>query len=577
MSENNKPDVGFVWRITDDVLRNTFKKNEIGDVLLPFVALRRIDCVLKPVNEKVRETYKQFVDKLTPERLEPVLLAATDGKKFYNISKYTFDTLLDDARNIAINFNTYINGFNNEIKDILGNFQFQTTVARLNRNGLLYSLIQELDELDLSPENVDNHDMGYVFEELIRISNEQSNETAGEHFTPRDVIRLMSAILFTPDRDVLRQPGTIRSIYDSTCGTGGMLYVGSNYIKNVICKGIEPGPTIITYGQELNEQTFAVAKMEALITGQEADNIRLGNTLTNDRFPDKHFDYLMNNPPYGITWKNEQRSVLDESMDPDGRFSAGTPRVSDGQLLFIEHLISKMEPKGSRVGVVTNGSPLFSGGAGSGESSIRQWILESDLLECILALPTELFYNTGIATYIWFITNRKSDERKGKVQLIDATSFCRPAKKSLGNKRNDITEEDIKKVLKLYLDFRETEHSKILPNKYFGALQLTIEQPMRDENGKVIMQGEHPKPDSKKRDTEMVPLTKDPYKYFREEVLPHIDSESWIDIGKTRINYEINFSRFFYKYQAPEPSSQIAERIKQREETIEKTMKTLFD
>lgn len=577
MPQDRRPDVGFVWRITDDVLRNTFKKNEIGDVILPFVVLRRIDCVLEPVNDAVRAAYHEYKDKLTPERLEPVLLSVTKGRKFYNVSNYTFATLLDDPRNIAINFNNYLNGFNKEIKDILGNFQFGGTVARLNRNGLLYALIQELDRLDLSPEAVDNHDMGYIFEELIRISNEQSNETAGEHFTPRDVIRLMSVILFTPDRDVLRNPNTIRTICDPTCGTGGMLYVGRNYILNDICADLEKKPTINTFGQELNEQTFAIAKSEALITGQDAGNIRLGNTLTNDQFKGKHFYYLMANPPYGITWKNEQHFVLDESMDPDGRFSAGTPRVSDGQLLFLEHMISKMEPSGSRIGVVTNGSPLFSGGAGSGESSIRKWIIENDWLDCIVALPTDLFYNTGIATYIWFLTNNKSEERKGKVQLINATSFCKPSKKSLGNKRNDITEDDIQCVLKLYLDFKETKHSKIFPNKHFGALQLTIEQPLRDESGKPVLQGKHLKPDPQKRDTEMVPLEKDAFAYFHDEVLPHIDPESWIDLGKTRINYEINFSRYFYEYQAPEASANIVARIRRREETIEKTMKLFLN
>lgn len=577
MSQDNRPDVGFVWRITDDVLRNTFKKNEIGDVILPFVVLRRIDCILKPVNERVRKAYKEFANKLTPEKLEPVLQHEAGGKKFYNVCNYSFETLLDDARNISTNFVNYLNGFNAEVNGILGNFQFGNTVTRLNRNGLLYALIQELDRLDLSPEKVDNHDMGYIFEELIRISNEQSNETAGEHFTPRDVIRLMSAILFVLDADVLRKPGVIRTICDPTCGTGGMLYVGSNYIKNVICKGCEPGPTIITYGQELNEQTFAIAKSEALITGQETSNIRLGNTLTDDKFPGMRFHYMMANPPYGITWKNEQHSVLDESMDPDGRFSAGTPRVSDGQLLFIEHMISKMEPTGSRIGVVTNGSPLFSGGAGSGESSIRKWIIENDWLDCIVALPTDLFYNTGIATYIWFITNNKSEQRRGKVQLIDASSFCRPSKKSLGNKRNDITDEDIDKVQQIYLDYRESEYCKIFPNKHFGALQITIEQPLRDADGNTIPQGKGLKPDPQKRDTELVPLGRDAIEYFRNEVLPHIDPESWIDLGKTRINYEINFSRYFYKYKTPESSADIAARIRKREQAIEKAMKIFME
>jgi len=573
--QNKRPDVSFVWRITDDVLRDTFKKNEIGSVMLPFVVLRRLDCILAPVNERVRAAFVQFKDKMNEDRLDPILRKASGGLKFYNTSPFTLSSLLDDARNLSINFQGYMLGFNSEVQDIFACFQFSTTVARINRGGLLFPLIQEICEQDFSPEKVDNHDMGYIFEEIIRIANEQSNETAGEHFTPRDVIRLMSAILFTPDKDILSRSGIIRTIYDPTCGTGGMLYVGRSFIQDTLCQG-ESKATIRTYGQELNEQTYAIAKSEALITGEDAGNIRLGNTFTADQFKDARFHYIMANPPYGVTWKKEQAFILNEALNPNGRFAVGTPRVSDGQLLFIQHMISKMERSGSRVGVVTNGSPLFSGGAGSGESSIRRWIIENDWLECIVALPKDLFYNTGISTYLWFLTNQKEERRRGHVQLIDATTFCVPASKSLGNKRNDIRPEDIERILDLYQRFEEGEHCRIFPNRYFGSYQVVVEQPLRDAEGHVQKTKRGLTPDPAKRDTETIPLDVDVPEYFTREVLPHIDPESWMDLGKTRMNYEINFTRYFYKYQAPEPSDAIAQRIRKSEEQVRRMMNELF-
>ena len=576
MENNKKPDVSFVWKITDDVLRDTFKKNEIGDVILPFVVIRRIDCILKPYNETVRKNYDQFKDKIADQNLEKVLFKAAGGKKFYNTSRHTLVTLLDDARNCEINFKNYLNGFNKEVRDILTNFQFDKVIAKLIRNGLLYQMIQEICELDFSPEKIDNHDMGYIFEELIRISNENSNETAGEHFTPRDVIRLMSAIMFTPDKDVLNKNGIIRTIYDPACGTGGMVNVGKNYILENICSEGNT-PTIRTYGQELNEQSYAIAKSEALITGENADNIKLGNSFTQDQFKSSRFHYIMANPPYGVTWKKDQEFILNESLNPDGRFYAGTPRVSDGQLLFIQHMISKMEPDGARVGVVTNGSPLFSGGAGSGESNIRKWIIENDCLECIVALPKDLFYNTGIYTYIWFITNKKSAERKGKVQLINAVDFCAPASKSLGNKRNDIRPEDIEKILNLYLGFRETDNSKIFDNQDFGRLTIVIEQPKRDENGDLIIKRGQILSDPAKRDVESLPLSVNYEVFFQEEVLPYIDKDSWIDFTKTRINYEINFTKYFYQRTSYQSTANLKEVIVGRNKTIQSIMNALFE
>ena len=575
-SNIHRPDVGFVWNITDVVLRDTFKKSEIGEVILPFVVLRRMDCILEPYNKNVREQYEKFKDKIALEKLDPLLRKTAGGLKFYNTSRHTLLSLLDDAKNISVNFTNYMAGFNSEVRTIFECFQFEKVVARLNRNNLLYRMIQEIIQLDFSLETVDNHDMGYVFEELIRIANDQSNEQAGEHFTPRDVIRLMSAILFTPDREALRQPGIIRSIYDPTCGTGGMVNVGKRYILEEICGDLEQKPVITTYGQELNEQSYAIAKSEALVSGENADNIKLGNSFTQDRFPSNRFNYIMANPPYGVTWKKDQDFIIGESLNPDGRFYAGTPRTSDGQLLFIQHMLSKMKPEGSRVGVVTNGSPLFSGGAGSGESNIRKWMIENDWLECIIALPKDLFYNTGIATYLWFFTNSKSAQRRGKVQLINAVDFCKPSAKSLGNKRNDILPGHVEEILKLYMDFEESEFSKIFQNKDFGQYELTIEQPLRDEKGELLMKRGQKQSDANKRDTEKISLDTDWKRYFQEEVLPHIDPESWVDIAKTRKLYEINFTKYFYKFTEQEASSEIAKRIQEREAKVAGMIAAIF-
>lgn len=572
--DNNikRPDIGFVWRITDDVLRDTFKKNEIGEVMLPFVVIRRIDCILAPVNAKVQAAYANFKDKVAADKLDPILRKAAGNLKFYNTSRHTLLSLVDDAKNIAINFDNYLNGFSPEVTEILRNFQFDKVVARLKRNALLYQMVQAVAALDFSPEKYDNHDMGYIFEELIRISNEQSNETAGEHFTPRDVIRLMSAILFTPDKKDLNRRGIIRTIFDPTCGTGGMVNLGKQFIRDM-CEA-DSQPVIQTFGQELNEQSYAIAKSEALITGEDARNIRLGNSLSNDQFTTNRFHYIMANPPYGVTWKKDQAFVLNESLNPNGRFSAGTPRISDGQLLFLQHMISKMEPDGARIGVVTNGSPLFSGGAGSGESNIRKWIIENDWLEAIVALPTDLFYNVGIQTYLWFLTNKKSKERKGKVQLIDASGIFHQAKKSLGNKRKDITEADVEQILKLYLDFQENDFCQIYPNNFFCSYQLTICQPKRDANGKVIEK--KGKKEVDKKDTETIAIGTDWKEHFAKEVLPHIDPESWVDIAQTRVSYEINFSRYFYKHEALRSSEEIASDIRTSEKNIQSLLTQLF-
>jgi type I restriction enzyme M protein len=508
---------------------------------------------------------------VSEDKLNPILRKAAGGLQFYNTSKHTLETLKENPRTVEIDFNNYINGFNQEVRDIIENFQFDKIIARLVKNKLLYQMIDAICQVDLHTDKVDNHDMGYVFEELIRISNEQSNETAGEHFTPRDVIELMIKVVFSTEKESLSQPGIIRTIYDPAMGTGGMVNLAKNYVHDELLSESNTKPELKTYGQEINEQSYAIAKSEALITGENADNIRHGNTFTEDRFQDKHFHYMLANPPYGVTWNKDADYIRNESANPAGRFYAGLPATSDGQLLFLQHMISKMERDGSKIAVVTNGSPLFTGGAGSGESDIRKWIISNDWLEGIIALPKDLFYNTGINTYIWFLNNNKPKHRRGKVQLINANvmedkaagveGFCRPEKRSLGNKRNKIESFHIDNLVKLYNQFEEGKHCKIFNNDDFGYYQITVEQPEYDEKGNPIFDKKgNLKPDSKKRDKENIQLSEDIELYFQNEVMPHVPN-AWIDFDKTRIGYEINFTKYFYEYKGLRPSIEIKAEI----------------
>jgi type I restriction enzyme M protein len=568
---NNKVDVKFIFDITDKVLWNTFRKNEIGDVLLPFVVIRRLDCILEPVNEKVRKAFTDFKDRVNEDKLDPILRKAAGGLQFYNTSKNTLEGLKENPRTIEIDFNNYLNGFNREVRDIIDNFQFEKVIARLIKNKLLYQMIDAICKVDLKPETVDNHSMGYIFEELIRISNEQSNETAGEHFTPRDVIDLMVRVVFSTEKETLSQSGIIRTIYDPAMGTGGMINLAKNYVLDNLCSDSDNKPTIRTYGQEINEQSYAIAKSEALITGENVDNIRHGNSFTQDRFTDKHFHYQFANPPYGVTWAKDAAFIQNESANPSGRFYAGLPRSSDGQLLFVQHMISKMEREGGKIAVVTNGSPLFTGDAGSGESEIRKWIIKNDWLDCIIALPKDLFYNTGINTYIWFLDNNKPKQRRGKVQLINANvpddknngieGFCRPEKRSLGNKRNKIEDFHIDKLVDIYTAYQKGPYCKIYSNDHFGYYSVTVEQPELDAHGKPVKDKKGGlKPDSSKRDKETIPMHVDIEAYFEKEVLPHVP-DAWIDYEKTRIGYEINFTKYFYEYKVLRPSAEIKAEI----------------
>ena len=582
----------FIWSVADDLLRGVFKQHQYGDVMLPFVVLRRLDQVLAPQKDAVHKAFEQFKDKLSEDKLEPVLLKAAGGTHFYNKSKFDLQRLVQDPGSIALNFSNYLNGFSSNVREIMENFSLDKVVKDLEKNGLLYQMVDKFTEVDLAPTSISNHEMGYVFEELVRRFAEMSNETAGEHFTPREVITLMVNILFAGEKTKLKDKGIIRTIYDPACGTGGMLTIARDHIR----AHINPNADIKVFGQELNEQTFAIAKSDVLITDPDsAGNIRQGNSFDNDRFEGQRFDYMLANPPYGVSWKKVESFILNEAKNPYGRFSAGLPRSSDGQLLFLQHMLSKMEPRGSRVGIVFNGSPLFTGDAGSGESDIRKWVIENDWLECIVALPTQLFYNTGIATYLWFVTNKKETRRKGKVQMINASGevFYKKMRKSLGDKRQYIPEEAMAEVVRLYTAFAEGPHCKIFDNADLGFVKVTVERPFRTANDDVPLsplkgkvesgkqkaeKGKHKerKPDSAMRDTEKIPLKEDVEAYFAREVLPHVP-DAWMDRSKDKVGYEINFTRYFYQYKPLRPLEKIKSDILKLEEETEGLLKRILE
>jgi len=529
----------FIWNVCDDVLRGLFKQHEYGDIILPFVVLRRLDCVLEPHKDTIYNLYEQYKNKVEPT---PIIKNAIN-KDFYNFSRYDLSRLKSDPQNIYANFQNYINGYSSIVAEIIENFQFEKPVEKLHKNNKLYLLIDKFTEIDLHPDVVDNHTMGNIFEELLHKFSEMSNETSGEHYTPRDGIKLLVALTLNGNKNDLQGEGKIRSIFDCCCGTGGILTLG----KKWILESINPNIEILLYGQELNPTTYSVCKSDMLISGENPNNIKLGSSLSNDQFEGMKFEYLMSNVPFGVSWKSEQEFIENESNNPNGRFSVGTPRSSDGSFLFLQNMISKMEPNGSRVGVIFNGSPLFTGDSGSGESNIRKWIIENDWLECIVQLPDSMFFNTGITTYIWVISNNKSSERRGKIQLIDGSTFYKSMKKSLGNKRKFISDEMVEDLTNTYENFKENEYCKIFNNEFFGYTKVVIEQPLV-KDGKVQLDKDgKPKPDGSLRDFERIPLGTDIEEYFENEVKPHLPT-SWMDRNKDSIGYEINFTKYFYNY-----------------------------
>ena len=551
MTNNFQEKANFIWQVADDILRGTFKAHEYGDVILPFVVLRRLDLVLEPKKDAVIKQFEQFQKSLDEERMIPVLRQAAGSINFYNHSVYDLRRLAQDSKNIEINFGNYLQGYSKNVRETIENFQLEKIINKLSKNDLLYQLVEMFTEVDLSPKSVTNHEMGYIFEDLLRRFSEMSNETAGEHYTPRDAIRLMASLMFAEHKQELKGKGIIRSVFDPAGGMGGMLITAQDYIHSEINPNLE----VVMYAQELNEQSYAIAKSEVLIMGENAENIRQGNSFTQDKFKGQQFSYMFCNPPFGVSWAKEENFIKNEANDPHGRFAAGTPRTSDGALMFLQHMISKMEAGGSRIAIIFNGSPLFTGDAGSGESNIRKWIIENDWLEAVVAMPTEMFYNTGIATYIWMVTNRKPKHRKGKVQLINAVDFAAPMRKSLGNKRKYFTDEHIQQITKIYKDFENSEVSKIFDNEDFGYTKVTVERPPAEQTLKVSREDSKVKKtaktfrvsDSSLRDYEKIPLKDDIDSYFEREVKPHVP-DAWMDRSKDKVGYEISFTKYFYEY-----------------------------
>ena len=668
---NFQEKVNFIWSIAE-LLRGPYKKEQYGDVILPMAVLRRFDCVLAPTKQEVLKRY-ETLKKSGLQNVDPVLNRISK-QGFNNTSKFDFEKLLADPDNIANNLRNYINGFSKNAREIIEHFDFDKEITKLDDNNLLYLVVSEFNKIDFHPDKVSNTEMGYIFEELIRRFSEHGE--AGDHYTPREVIKLMVNILLNEDNEELTQPGLVVTVYDCCAGTGGMLSVAENYMRE-----LNPGIQVELFGQEINPQSFSICKSDMLIKGHNADNIILGDSFTEDGHRGKTFRYMLTNPPFGVEWKKAEKFIREEHEKEgfNGRFGAGLPRISDGSLLFLQHLISKMrqDEKGSRIAIIFNGSPLFTGDAGSGESEIRRWIIENDMLEGIIALPDQLFYNTGISTYIWIVTNRKNNDpmrgpvRTGKIQLVNAVDFYQKMRRSLGSKRNEITEEQIEEITRIYGEFKENEYCKIFDNEDFGYQKIVVERPLRlnfqvaeerinnlynerafenlaksrkkgeaglreieegkklqqqiidtlktmdstvvyknrdeftkvlkktfkaaninlnspllkailsalsekDETADICVDNKgNPEPDPDLRDTENVPLKEDIHEYFEREVKPHVP-DAWIDESKTKIGYEIPFTRHFYKYQPLRPSEEIMKEIIELEKSISEKLKKVM-
>lgn len=558
----------LIWSIADKLV-GVYKPHEYGDVILPLTVLKRFDSVLSDTKDKVLEMAKKYPETFAKRDF---ILKETAGQKFYNTSKYDFKKLLDDPDNIEENFYNYINGYSDEVKDIIKNFDLNKQIEKMAGNGILYQVIDTFnsEKANLHPNYVSNIEMGYIFEEIIRRFNELSNEEAGQHYTPREVIELMVNLVFEDEED-LADSSKIKTVYDGACGTGGMLTASMEYAKK-----LNSSSRMLCYGQELNAQTYAICKADMLIKGEDSNNIRHGNTLSGDLFPGETFDYIIMNPPFGIEWKNEKAAVLKEAeKGSDGRFPAGTPAISDSQLLFLQNAVSKMKPEGSKIAIVHNGSALFKGDAGSGESEIRRYVIENDLLDCIIQLPNDMFYNTGIATYIWILSNKKTGHRVGKVQLINASEFYNKMRKNLGSKRNELSKEHIDNITKIYGDFVENEYSKIFENEYFGYRKVTVLQPELNEDGtpRKNKKGEYI-PNKELTDTENIPLQETIEDYMNREVIPFA-KYAYIDESKTKIGYEISFTKYFYKYQEPRKTEDIMNEILELDKKLDGVLKEL--
>jgi type I restriction enzyme M protein len=647
-----------IWQVAD-LLRGDYRRSDYGKVILPFTVLRRLECVLEPTRKQVLETHQLWAGKGV--KSDPFLPAAS-GYAFYNRTKHTLADIAAAPEDEKDNLPKYVRGFSDNVQEVFDQFRFEEHIQRLLDTGLLHRVVSNFADYDLHPNTVSNHVMGYAFEELIRKFSEESNETAGEHFTPREVIKLMAGLLIAPDMDEIKVPKMTRTVYDPTCGTGGMLSAAQEFILQHNAQA-----NVFVFGQELNPESWAICRSDMMIKNQDVENIQLGNTLSKPFFRDKTFDYVLSNPPFGVEWKKVKEDVESERDDLGhrGRFGAGTPRINDGSLLFLQELISKMKPVedgGSRIAIVFNGSPLFTGAAGSGESEIRRWILENDWLEAIVALPDQLFYNTGISTYFWILTNRKDPAHKGKVMLVDARDYWVKMRRSLGDKRKMISEQQIDDIMRLYGEAlsiaEEKTHElhgrvKVFHNRDFGYQRITVERPLklrfevteetleeareskamqkhfgegegvegfvdalkplmgkvwatkkeawaevnaalaeagvawskatafqkalreligvRDPEGEVQLKKGEPEPDPELRDYENVPLDEDVEEYLAREVLPHVP-DAWIDHEKTKIGYEIPFTRHFYVYTPPRPLSEIDAELRELESEIQRLL-----
>lgn len=567
----------LIWAIADKIT-GVYKPHEYGKVILPLTVIKRFDSILEETKSDVLAAFEKCRN-MDNDIMRNEILTNASGHPFYNTSKYTLRTLLDDPDHIDDNFASYINAFSPNVCEIIEKFEFaKDELPKMREYGLLFTVLQEFgtEKADMHPSRVSDIEMGYIFEELIRKFSESYNEEAGQHYTPREVIELMVHILLNFDNAMLSSKEA-RTIYDPACGTGGMLSIASEYIKKH-----NSSAAFLCFGQEINPETYAIAKADMLIKGENDSLIRSGNTLSDDQFPKQTFNYIISNPPFGREWKKEKASVEKEAKltrENGGRFFMGLPAIGDSQMLFLSNAVAKMKPVeegGSRVAIVHNGSPLFTGDAGSGPSDIRKYLLENDLLEAIIALPNDIFYNTGIATYIWVLSNNKEKRRMGKVQLINANGLYEKRRKSLGNKRNDIPPTAIDEIAKIYGDFRENKLSKIFKNEDFGYRKVVVERPLRDESGKPILKKGKVQADPKLRDTENIPLSEDVAEYMKREVLPYAP-DAWIDESKTKIGYEIPFTRYFYEYTPPVPSEEIKREILQIESELKGSIERIFE
>ncbi len=578
---NIQEKANLIWAIANHLV-GLFKPHEYGKVILPMTVLKRFDDALSKTKQEVLELNKKLDEQKTIDAIKDGLLCKTTGYDFYNVSPFTFSTLLADPDNIAANFDTYLKGFSDNVKDIISNFQFDHVLETMHKGNVLYVVVQEFNskKADMHPDKITSMDMGYIFEELVRKFSESYDEQAGAHFTARDIIYLMAELLIAEERDYIKENGVVKTAYDMAMGTSQMLGCLDEKMQE-----INSDSKLSLFGQEFNPETYAIAKADMLIKGGNAQNMKFGDTLSDDKFSNYEFDYIISNPPFGIDWKVEEKQVKQEhsKLGFEGRFGPGLPAISDGQLLFLLNGVKKLKEGSGRMAIIQNGSSLFTGDAGSGPSEIRRYLIESDLLEAIIQLPTDLFYNTGISTYIWIISKNKNKDRLGKVQLIDASNCYVKRRRNIGKKRVDLDDNSINLIAKSYLEFKDAKYeendlvveSKIFDKNFFGYTKVTVESPITDENDKPILKKGKLQADSKKRDTEIIPLKDDIDQFFKENVLPY-NKDAWMDRKKDKVGYEIPFTRLFYKFVPPKASSDIFKEIKQLEEEEAVLMKELF-